>query len=71
MHNLYLGSGKHAFEVWFEKDLITKKDLVKLDEQMKLFTTPCNAGRLQLDLGMAALLPISGVIGLQYFLQFY
>ena len=51
MHNLYLGSGKHSFEVWFEKDLITKKDFQKLEEQMKLFTTPYNAGRLPTSIG--------------------
>jgi hypothetical protein len=32
MHNLYLGSGKHAFEVWFERDLIIK-DLTNLEEK--------------------------------------
>ena len=32
MHNLYLGSGKHALEVWVERDLITKKDFPRLEE---------------------------------------
>ena len=51
MHNLYLGSGKHAFEVWIEKDLVTKKDFPKLEEKMKMFTTPYNAGRLPTTIG--------------------
>lgn len=28
MHNLFLGTGKHAFEVWVDSGLITKKQLV-------------------------------------------
>ena len=51
MHNLYLGSGKHALEVWVEKDLITKKDFPKLEEQIRSFTTPYNAGRLPTTIG--------------------
>ena len=51
MHNLYLGSGKHAFEVWFERDLIKKKHFTNLEEKMKLFTTPYNAGRLPTSIG--------------------
>ena len=30
MHNLYLGTAKHLFELWIHNDLITKTDLVKL-----------------------------------------
>ena len=40
MHNLYLGSGKHAFEVWVKKDLIKKKHFSILEEKMKALTTP-------------------------------
>ena len=51
MHNLFLGSGKHAFEVWIDRDLITKKDFAKLDDKMKSFTNPYNAGRLPTTIG--------------------
>ena len=70
MHNLYLGSGKHAFEVWFERDLITKKDFPRLEEKIKMFTTPYNAGRLPTTIGSGYGGSTSGVTGLQYFLQF-
>ena len=51
MNILFLGSGKHAFEVWIDRDLITKKDFTKLDDKMKSFTTPYNAGRLCTTIG--------------------
>lgn len=28
MHNLYLGTGKHAFEVWMEKGLAKFEDII-------------------------------------------
>lgn len=33
MHNLYLGTGKHAFKVWLAKGFITEDDLSKLDDR--------------------------------------
>lgn len=46
MHNIYLGTGKHAFKVWVQNNLITKRDMIKLEEQMENFVVPSNAGRL-------------------------
>ena len=68
MHNLYLGTGKHAFEVWVEKELTTKKDLATLQKQMQSFITPNNAGRLPSTIGSGCggFTANSGVIGLQY-----
>ena len=51
MHNLYLGTGKHAFEVWVKNDLISKKHLANLEEQVKNFIIPNNAGRLPSTIG--------------------
>lgn len=41
----------HAFDVWMERDLIKKKDLALLEEQLTKFTTPHNAGRLPSTIG--------------------
>lgn len=46
MHNLLLGTEKHAFEVWVENDILTKQALVKLEQNLKLFTVPADVGRL-------------------------
>lgn len=35
MHNLLLGTGKHAFEVWIENDILNKQALIKLEENLK------------------------------------
>lgn len=50
MHNLYLGSGKHVFKVWLDRNLITLKDLEHFEEKMKLFKVPASAGRLPLNI---------------------
>lgn len=44
MHNLLLGTGKHAFEVWIENDILNKE--AKLEENLKKFTVPSDVGRL-------------------------
>jgi len=46
MHNLYLGSGKHVFNVWVDTDLLTKQKLATIEARIKLFNTPCDVGRL-------------------------
>lgn len=46
MHNLYLGSGKHVFKVWMDRNLITLKHLEVIEEKMKKFKVPSSAGRL-------------------------
>ena len=51
MHNLFLGTGKHSFEIWVENELISKKDYITLEEKMKQFITPYNAGRLPTSIG--------------------
>ena len=48
MHNIYLGSGKHVFKVWINRNLITLKDLEQFEEKMKKFKVPSSAGRLPL-----------------------
>ena len=46
MHNLFLGTGKHAFKVWLEKELISKLQLVQMEEKIQAFSTPVGVGRL-------------------------
>ena len=46
MHNLFLGTGKHAFKVWLEKELISKQQLAQMEEKIRVFSTPVGVGRL-------------------------
>ncbi len=51
MHNLFLGSGKHAFEVWVDNGLITKKHLARFEEMIRKFVVPNDAGRIPSSIG--------------------
>ena len=46
IHNLLLGTAKHAFQVWVENDILTKQAVRKLEENLNLFTVPSGVGRL-------------------------
>ena len=46
MHNLFLGTGKHCFEVWVEKGLLSKQHLKQLETNVKIFSVPAGLGRL-------------------------
>jgi len=46
MHNLFLGSGKHSFEVWLEKEIMTKPDVVEIENRLKHFHVPDGVGRI-------------------------
>ena len=51
MHNLFLGTAKHCLELWVKKDIITRKDFLKMEEQMLHLHAPHSAGRLPLKIG--------------------
>lgn len=46
MHNLFLGTGKHVFEVWLEKNILTKQDLAEIGKWINKFHVPADLGRL-------------------------
>ena len=46
MHNVYLGTGKHAFQTWIELGLISNEDLEEIDIMVKKFVIPSSVGRL-------------------------
>ena len=46
MHNLYLGTGKHAFKVWISENVLTKDNLAEIDRRIRLFQVPSGVGRL-------------------------
>lgn len=46
MHNLFLGTGKHAFKVWIEKELLNLRNLQEIEDSCKLFHVPADIGRL-------------------------
>ena len=43
MHNLYLGTGKHAFKVWVSQGLLSNNEI---DRRARLFKIPPGVGRL-------------------------
>lgn len=51
MYNLFLGTGKHAFEVWVDSGLITKKHLTRFEDMIHQFLVPINAGRIPSSIG--------------------
>lgn len=46
MHNFFLGSAKHAFGIWLERNILTKECLKLLEERFNLFIVPADVGRL-------------------------
>ena len=51
MHNLFLGTGKHSFEVWVDNGLITKKHLTHFEEMIGKFIVPNDVGRIPSSIG--------------------
>ena len=43
MHNLYLGTGKHA---WVSQNILTNENLVEIDRKARCFQVPAGVGRL-------------------------
>ena len=50
MHNLLLGTAKHAFKTWTSTGLLSKTDLSEIDQKARNFTVPNNIGRLPLNI---------------------
>ena len=50
MHNLYLGSGKHAIQVWIDQGILTKKHFIEIEQIVSKFKTPQNTGRIPLKI---------------------
>lgn len=46
MHNLFMGTGKHAVAVWVEKGLLSRRKMNVLERQMKTFSIPNGMGRV-------------------------
>jgi len=46
MHNLFLGTGKHMFELWVERGTLTKSDITEIESHISLFKVPAGVGRL-------------------------
>ena len=51
MHNLHLGTGKHALEVWVNNELISKKQLSQIEEVIRKFVVPYDVGRIPSSIG--------------------
>lgn len=50
MHNLFLGSAKRVLEIWIEKGIIKKDNLVKIDGMIQSFNMPTDCGRIPSNL---------------------
>ena len=50
MHNLFLGTAKHMFNVWIQLGLISKQQLLAIDGLSSSFCVPKNIGRLPLHI---------------------
>ena len=46
MHNHFLGTGKHVFNLFISDNLISKEELVEIDNNSEPFIVPNNIGRL-------------------------
>ena len=46
MHNLFLGTGKHMFKFWVEKDFLTKEKLAEIETRISHFPVSSQVGRL-------------------------
>jgi len=46
MHNLFLGTGKHAFSTWINSCILSTHDLDLIEKRIKQFVTPVDVGRL-------------------------
>ena len=51
MHNLFLGTGKYAFEVWMDVGIITKKHLKHFQDIVEKFVVPTDVGRIPSSIG--------------------
>ena len=64
MHNMYLGTGKHLYRVWNDKNLLSKADLAKIEYRIKLFHVPSDCGRVPFKISS-----LYGAFTAEYILQ--
>ena len=46
MHNLFLGTAKHAFTTWIESGILSNTNLEVIEKRIKQFNIPINVGRI-------------------------
>ena len=46
MHNIFLGTGKHMYQVWNDNNLLCKADIAKVECRLKMFCVPTDCGRV-------------------------
>ena len=51
MHNLLLGTAKHAISIWLEKGILSHASLQVLEEKSEKISFPCGEGRIPLKIG--------------------
>lgn len=51
MHNLYLGTAKHAMETWVDQGYLSKKDFEVMQQRISTLITPRAVGRIPLKIG--------------------
>ena len=46
MHNIFLGTGKHMLNLWFERNILSKDQMVVVESLVNEVTVPADIGRL-------------------------
>lgn len=46
MHNLFLGTGKHMLEIWMDKNILSRNNLLEIEILVNKFHMPSDIGRL-------------------------
>ena len=51
MHNLFLGTARTMFQLWLDRNILSKEDIVELESRIRLLQTPEGIGRLPGHIG--------------------
>ena len=46
MHNLFLGTAKHMFDLWLERNILSQEHLTTIESLVNKFTLPSDVGHL-------------------------
>jgi len=46
MHNAFLATAKHLFQVWVDACLLTSREMTEIEDKIRLFTIPADCGQL-------------------------
>lgn len=50
MHNLFLGTAKHALQIWIDRNIITRRNFHEMEQVVAKIITPQHVGRIPLKI---------------------